>query len=141
MLASIDTDNIEDIDNDISIKRKIKVFIGYSNPLKEYQDYGEIIWFPCGLFIITQASVSRSITGWNISIQGKDKMALLDGTAGGTFPASITFHESYIEEDNGDITVEYPTIYKIIYEAVNHWGGEPVENIKLQILMKKLSYS
>jgi hypothetical protein len=56
-------------------------------------------------------------------------MCLLDGTAGGTLPASTTFNESYVNLDNGDIQIEYPTIYKIIYEAVNHWGGEPVENI------------
>lgn len=129
MLASIDNSNLEDIDNEISINKKIKVLIGYDNPLKSYKNYGDIIWFPCGLFVLSSANISRSTSGWNISITGKDKMCLLDGTAGGTLPASITFHESLVQLDNGDIEIQYPTIFQIIYEAVNHWGGEAIENI------------
>lgn len=129
MLASIDNSNLEDIDNEISINKKIKVLIGYDNPLKSYKNYGDIIWFPCGLFVLSSANISRSTSGWNISITGKDKMCLLDGTAGGTLPASITFHESLVQLDNGDVEIQYPTIFQIIYEAVNHWGGEAIENI------------
>lgn len=129
MLASIDNSNLEDIDNEISINKKIKVLIGYDNPLKSYKSYGDIIWFPCGLFVLSSANISRSTSGWNISITGKDKMCLLDGTAGGTLPASITFHESLVQLDNGDVEIQYPTIFQIIYEAVNHWGGEAIENI------------
>lgn len=129
MLASIDNSNLEDIDNEISINKKIKVLIGYDNPLKSYKNYGDIIWFPCGLFVLSSANISRSTSGWNISITGKDKMCLLDGTAGGTLPASITFHESLVQLDNRDVEIQYPTIFQIIYEAVNHWGGEAIENI------------
>lgn len=129
MLASIDNSNLEDIDNEISINKKIKVLIGYDNPLKSYKNYGDIIWFPCGLFVLSSANISRSTSGWNISITGKDKMCLLDGTAGGTLPASITFHESLVQLENGDVEIQYPTIFQIIYEAVNHWGGEAIENI------------
>lgn len=129
MLASIDNSNLEDIDNEISINKKIKVLIGYDNPLKSYKNYGDIIWFPCGLFVLSSANISRSTSGWNISITGKDKMCLLDGTAGGTLPASITFHESLVQLDNGDVEIQYPTIFQIIYEAVNHWGGEAIKNI------------
>lgn len=129
MLASIDNSNLEDIDNEISINKKIKVLIGYDNPLKSYKNYGDIIWFPCGLFVLSSANISRSTSGWNISITGKDKMCLLDGTAGGILPASITFHESLVQLDNGDVEIQYPTIFQIIYEAVNHWGGEAIENI------------
>lgn len=129
MLASIDNSNLEDIDNEISINKKIKVLIGYDNPLKSYKNYGDIIWFPCGLFVLSSANISRSTSGWNISITGKDKMCLLDGTAGGTLPALVTFHESLVQLDNGDVEIQYPTIFQIIYEAVNHWGGEAIENI------------
>lgn len=129
MFASIDNSNLEDIDNEISINKKIKVLIGYDNPLKSYKNYGDIIWFPCGLFVLSSANISRSTSSWNISITGKDKMCLLDGTAGGTLPASITFHESLVQLDNGDVEIQYPTIFQIIYEAVNHWGGEAIENI------------
>lgn len=129
MLASMANSNLEDIDNEISINKKVKVLIGYDNPLQSYKNYGDIIWFPCGLFVLSSANISRSTSGWNISITGKDKMCLLDGTAGGTLPASVTFHESLVQLDNGDIEIQYPTIFQIIYEAVNHWGGEATENI------------
>lgn len=129
ILANENNSDLENIDNEISVNKKVKVFVGYNNPLKDYAHYGEIIWFPCGLFVLSAANISRSTSGWNISISGKDKMCLLDGTAGGTLPASTTFHEAYILRDNGDIEIVYPTIFQIIYEAVNHWGGEDFENI------------
>lgn len=129
MLARQENSNLENIDNEISINKKVKVLVGYKNPLQSYSYYGDIIWFPCGLFVLSSANISRSTSGWSISISGKDKMCLLDGSVGGTFPASITFHERYTYKENGDIEITYPTIFQIIYEAVNHWGEEPIENI------------
>jgi hypothetical protein len=106
MFASFKNSGIADIDNEISINKKVKIEVGYNNPLKSYIElYGDKIWFPCGVFILTNASVSRSTSGWNISITGKDKMCMLDGTCGGTLPASTTFHEKYVYLDNGDIEV------------------------------------
>lgn len=129
MLANEFNSNLEDIDNEISINKKVKILIGYNNPLKDYAHYGEVIWFPCGIFVLSSASITRNTSGWTISISGKDKMCLLDGTAGGIFPASITLHESYIYQNNGDIEIVYPTIFQIIFEVVNHWGGESADNI------------
>lgn len=138
MLANINNSNIENIDNEISINKKVKIEIGLKNPMKSYAYYGDIIWFPCGLFILSQANVSRSTSGWSISINGKDKMCLLDGTAGGTLPASVTFHERMTILDNGDIEIDKPTIFQIIYEAVNHWGGEAMENIIISDVDEKI---
>lgn len=128
MAASINNSNIEDIEKEISINKKIKVYMGIKNITKLYPDE-EIFWFPCGLFIISSATISRTTSGWNISITGKDKMCLLDGTVGGMFPASITFNERMIMLKNGDMEIEYPVLFQIIFEAVNHWGGELQENI------------
>lgn len=138
MLASPYNSDIEDIDNQISINRKVRIFIGLNNPIKKYQKYESPVWFPCGMFILSSASISRGTSGWTISISGKDKMCLLDGTAGGTLPAETIFHEKLIQLDNGDIEVQYPTIFQIIYEAVNHFGGEPVENIIISDLEEKV---
>lgn len=138
MLASPENKGIDNIDNEISINKKIKIEIGLDNPLKSYKHYGDIIWFPCGMFVISSATISRSTSGWSISINGKDKMCLLDGTVGGRFPASITFHEKLVQLDNGDYEVQYPTIFQIIYEAVNHWGGEAIENIIISDLDEKV---
>ena len=131
MLASFTNSNIEDIDNQISINKKVKILIGYKNPLKSYARYGDIIWFPCGVFVLSSASVTKSTSGWTISISGKDKMCLLDGTVGGSFPGSLTANQKWIMDEDYEhvIKIQYPTIYKIIYEAVNHWGQEPIQNI------------
>jgi hypothetical protein len=130
MLANEEVSGIEDVDNAISINKKVKVSVGYKNPYPAYASYGDIIWFPCGLFVLTSANTSRSTSGWTISISGKDKMCMLDGTVGGTLPASTTFNEVYIYDDEGNVEdIEYPTIYWIIQEAVVHWGGEALENI------------
>ena len=129
MLADETNSDLENIDNEISINKKVRVYVGYKNPLKSYAQYGDIVWFKCGMYVLSSANISRSTSGWTISISGKDKMCLLDGTVGGTFPASVTFHESYIYDNDGDLTIVNPTIFQIIYEAVNHWGGEAMENI------------
>lgn len=129
MFASYENSNIENVDNEISINKKIRVYVGYKNPFKSYAHYGDIVWFPCGMFIISTASVARSTNGWSISITAKDKMCLLDGSVGGTIPASTILHEKWIQLDNEEIEVQYPTIFQIIFEAVNHWGAEPAENI------------
>lgn len=129
MLADETNSNLENIDNEISINKKVRVYVGYKNPLKSYVQYGDIVWFKCGMYVLSSANISRSTSGWTISISGKDKMCLLDGTVGGTFPASVTFHESYIYDNEGNLTIVNPTIFQIIYEAVNHWGGEAIENI------------
>ena len=129
MLANEGNSNLENIDNEISVNKKVSVLIGYKNPLRSYQKYGDIIWFPCGMFILSSANISRNTSGWNISISGKDKMCMLNGNVGGTLPASITFNERWIMYDDNTIEIEYPTISQIIFEAVNHWGGEIAENI------------
>ena len=41
-------------------------------------------------------------------------MALLNGECGGTFPASIVFHEVEDIDENGNIQITEPTIYQII---------------------------
>lgn len=131
MLATEYNSHIENLDNQISLNKKIKIEVGYKNPFTKYVNYGEIIWFPCGVYIISDASVSRSTSGWTISINGKDKMCLLDGTVGGTLSSSVAFHEiyNYVGEDSTDILIEYPTIYTIIQEAVHHYGKESLNNI------------
>ena len=138
MLANANNSKLDNLDNQIAIDKKVRVFIGLKNPFRSYQQYGKIVWFPQGTFILSSANVSRSTTGWSISITGKDKMAMLDGTAGGTLPASVTFHERLIIDDDGNITVELPTIFQIIYEAVNHWGGEAIENIIITDVDEKI---
>lgn len=134
MAANTSNSNLEDINNEISLNKKIKIYIGYKNPFSKYSYYGDIIWFPCGTFIISTANITKSTSNWNISITAKDKMVMLDGSVGGTLIANTTFNEKYIYNDDGSVTIEYPTIREIIQEAVHHLGGEDFNNIYINDL-------
>lgn len=83
--------DLTDIDNILSINKKIKIERGLLNEIDDR--YDKIIWFPQGIFIINQPSISHNITGVTISLSCKDKMCLLNGECGGGLPSSITFHE------------------------------------------------
>ena len=124
MDAEVGAMDVTNLDSLIAINKKVKVWVGLENPLKKYADYGRIIWFPQGVYILTSASVSNATTGCSISIEGKDKMATLDGTCGGTLPASVSFHEKIVVDDEGKQTMVNPPIDQTIREAVNHFGGE-----------------
>lgn len=129
------TYNIVDINNLISIDKKISISLGIKNPffhLPEYKGYGEILWFKQGVFIITNASSSISTSSMSVSVNLQDKMCLLNGTCGGTLPASTSFHEKIIIDAEDNITTEYPLIKEIIFEAVNHFGKEDPSRIIIE---------
>ena len=52
-----------------------------------------ILWFPLGVYVITNPSLSHNTGSANISLNLKDKMCLLNGEVSGGLPTSITFHE------------------------------------------------
>lgn len=129
--------NIADIKNLIAIDKKVQINIGITNPYynrnvnkfnsKEdyvYNSYGDILWFPQGVFVITKATSQCSTSSAQISINFVDKMALLNGTCGGVLPATVSFHELVIVDENGNTSTDYPLISTIIRECVQHYGGE-----------------
>lgn len=61
------------------------------NSIYDYQS--ELTWFPLGVFVINQPSLSHTTNGCVISLSCKDKMCLLNGEMGGNLPTSVTFHE------------------------------------------------
>lgn len=125
--------NITSIKNLISINKKIKVAIGLKNTTNKYINY-PIIWYPLGLFVIINASISRSLTGTNISIQLKDKMCLLNGECGGRIPASTQFDMYETIDEKGNWIITKPVIVQIIRELVNHFGGEQLSKILISDL-------
>lgn len=129
-VSGIENENdINNIENIISINKKVKIEVGLENPFEDYKNYGDIIWFPLGTYVINQATTSTTASSANISISGKDKMCMLDGTCGGTLPSAVTFHETQYEDDNGDISIEQVPIFTIIKECVTHFGKEPEQNV------------
>ena len=105
-----------------------------------YKDYPDIIWFPQGIFLITDFKINLNTNGTdNIYITGKDKMALLNGELGGVFPHATdvgTIEEYTLEEDEtiSDIKKTPLTIKNIIREMIHTYGNEPMHNIVINDL-------
>jgi len=71
---------------------KIQIFIGLKNYLKnKYPNYEDIIWFPQGIYVITNFNSNFSTSGYTINISAKDKMCLLNGDISGKLWASHDF--------------------------------------------------
>lgn len=135
IVFDMDTKNITDINNLIAVDKKISLSLGLKNPFyhtEQYAQYGEELWFKQGVFAITKASSSISTSSAQVSLELQDKMAFLNGTCGGTLPASTSFHDKIIYDKDGNYTTEYPLIREIIFEAVNHFGGEHPSRIIIE---------
>lgn len=138
---SLKDSNIFNIENSVSINKKIYLEIGLTNTTLEYPDY-PIIWIPCGLFIILDNQISNSEEGISISLQLKDKMCLLNGECGGTISASTQFDEHdeilYNEDGTTKTVLKKLTIYQIIQELVNHFGNEQLGKIIINDLSTRI---
>ena len=79
------------------IKTKFKLEIGIENKLLgryasgPNSKYPPVVWFSQGYFLVSTFNTTVSTNGCNISLQGKDKMCLLNGDLGGQLFASIDF--------------------------------------------------
>ena len=120
--------NVTNIKNLLSINKKVEILIGFLNTTDQYPNYS-MIWFPQGVFVIISPNVSHTQDGINISLTLHDKMALLNGQCGGTIPASVVFHEVEFINEDGEIEISQPTIYQIIVQLLNHFGGEQIGKI------------
>jgi len=135
-----ETARIINTDNIISIDKKLGISIGITNPFYErtdnplYAPYADldILWFKQGVFIVTGASSTLNASGSTITFQFIDKMGKLNGTSGGTLPATVVFHEQSIVAPNGDTTIEYPLIKDILHECVHHFGDENYDKIFIE---------
>ena len=123
--------NINSIQNNLfTSDKRIKLEIGFiNNTLNPMYSNYDIIWFPLGIYVIANVSLIKDTSGLKLTLQLKDKMCLLNGEFGGTLPAAVTFHEYETTNENGEYVILKPTIYQIIQEVVNHFGGEQLGNI------------
>lgn len=109
-------------------KNKFKLYIGLKNNIDPI--YDNIIWFPFGVMIIDNFSTAEATNGYTISISGKDKMCLLNGTLGGSLFAAHDFgkYEYYDKSTQVTTMIDIP-IKEIVREAVYEYAQEPWENI------------
>ena len=120
--------NITEIDNLFSLNKKIYLEIGKKNTKEKYKEH-EIIWFPLGLYVMINPSMSHGLDGTTLSVQLRDKMCLLNGEVGGTFSAAVQFDEYSTIDENGEWVISKPIIVQIIRELVNHFGNEQLGKI------------
>ena len=124
--------NVDDADMDFAINKKVFIEIGIKNYTDQYPDF-PILWFPQGVFFITNFSIASSATtSVNISLNLKDKMAGLNGEIGGTFPATTILDEQDTQLEDGTYATTKVLVLNIISEVVNHIGGEPLANIVIE---------
>ena len=137
MVADEYENDLTDTKHLLSINKKVEVLIGFVNTTDEYTEQ-DMLWFPQGTYVIISPNISHNSDGINISLTLHDKMALLNGECGGTLPASVTFNEIEDIDEDGNIQVTEPTIYQIIQELVNHFGGEQLGKIIISDIDSKI---
>lgn len=109
------------------LTNKFRLYIGLTNTIDD--EYDDIIWFPQGVFLITSFNTTRGLNNYKISINGKDKMCLLNGDIGGNFPNPIDFAVERVYTDDGEYQDIKKPISYIIREMIHHYGNEPFHNI------------
>lgn len=132
LTALVDSDNAVLNKAQWGLNTKFAVLVG----LKNFVDnkYPDIVWFQQGIFILTSFSQTRNSSGNMVSIQGKDKMCLLDGTVGGKLFADHDFGKLEIidtqtADQMGESHYDYILIYDIVRNLVHTYALEPYENI------------
>ena len=142
--------NLANIDHLFSVNKKCKLELGIKNTVAkeviqtrdeqdnpiiyniDYQErYGEIIWYPLGIYIMFNPSLAHSMTGVNISMNLKDKMCLLNGDLGGEIHSAVDFayQDELVDADSVSLEKNPVLIYNIIKELVNHWGNQALSRI------------
>ena len=120
--------DITNIENIISINKRAKIEIGIENVLNNINPIDDKIWFKLGTFVLTNASLNKSLSGFTMSVNLKDKMALLNGECGGTIYTSVTHSPIY----NADGTEEPVPMYALIKTLVSDWGKIPDGKILIE---------
>ena len=116
------------VENYLSLNRKVSIFIGYYNNTKRYQEY-DILWFPLGIYVIAGLSITHNLSNVSINLSLKDKMCLLNGDLGGTFTSAVTLDNYETIDENGQTVIKRPPIFQIIRQLINHFGKEPLNKI------------
>ena len=115
-----------------TFKQKFKVEIGLENKVDD--SYPSRIYFNMGTFFITSFSSTFTTNSASISIQGKDKMCLLNGELGGIINAETDFG-TYDYTDANGVTTNYKlTIQEIVTDLIYSYAQEPLSNIIIQDL-------
>lgn len=124
--------DVEDLNADFSINKKIFIEFGIENVTNYYKEYSTL-WFPQGVFFISDFNFSINATSaLSINLSLKDKMSLLNGDIGGKFSSTTVLDEVDDIDETGVTVSKKVLIFDLIQELVHHFGGEPLENILIE---------
>ena len=137
IIADNTNNNLTNIQNILSINKKVEILIGFDNTTDKYAQY-PILWFPQGLYLIINTNINRSSSSYQISLTLHDKMALLNGECGGVFPSPVTFHQKEQEDEDGISQITRTTIFQTIQQLVNHYGKQPLHKIIISDIDNKV---
>lgn len=115
-----------------SLRSKFYLYIGLDNTVDDR--YDKVIWFPQGMYILTSYSSQLNAQGYQITLQGKDKMCLINGDISGALFAAHEFSTIYTTHRDGSVSKDLIPIYEIIREAVHQYAQEPYHNIVINDL-------
>lgn len=87
---------------------KVKIEIGLQNNVEP--KYDNIIWFPQGVFILTDFKTTQTVNNYTINLTGKDKGCLLNGDVSGNLPAPVRF-DSYTDASNQSYTIGSSNVF------------------------------
>lgn len=122
---------ITNIENIFSINTRVRLEIGIKNPKAPapFSNYSniDIFWFPLGIYCLTAANISHNAQGLSLSLNLKDKMALLNGECGGVLQETIEHTPIWVDhiDENGKHfqTISYATMRAIIYTLLMEFGN------------------
>ena len=130
--VSGETYNVDEMEMDFALNKKIFIEIGIKNETNKYPEW-PILWFPQGVFYINSFSMnSATSSAVNLTLQLKDKMCLLNGDVGGKLPSTVQFDVMTTQLADGTLTDQKVLYYNLITELVHHWGEEDLNNIIIQ---------
>ena len=109
------------------ISARVKIEIGLWQEFTE--KYDNLIWFPMGVYVITDFKTSQQVNNYTITLSGKDKMCLLNGDISGNFNAETDLGKESVEQEDGTFVNEERSIPYIIREMIHYYAQEPFENI------------
>lgn len=115
------------------LKTKVEIYAGLENHIDDR--YPDIIWFKQGTFVLTSFNTTQGLGNYTISLNGKDKMVLLNGELGGTI-TSLThdFGTVKVTHVNGTTSEEKIVLKDIISSAVHTFAVMPFFKIHVRDL-------
>lgn len=115
------------------LKTKVEIWAGLENNINS--NYPDIIWFKQGVFVLSSFNTSQNLGSYTVSLQGKDKMVLLNGEMGGTI-TSLTWDFGTVKVvSSGGYTYDEKLLLKdIIRDAVHTFAVMPFYKIMVNDL-------